>query len=261
MKVRVYQKAFEFFTQETHPDLFATLSEEGKKRVGTFGRILSRGKQNKEKVAVLIDNKNKEAIEWLCNENIRREVGIPDKNDLIFGLPGDARDVNKFVKGHPTMAKFVAKIKSQMENPDVLKCGLLRIAVATLGLILNLGASDIRSLSDFMGHDYQIHKKYYELPPALKDIVDMSVILEKAVGTYDVDEKGSRPSDQDVTVGQRKVKVSKEDQSDEELESPHDKVQDNDKVKDNDKVEDTDKAEFIESCINAENNPGKFNAF
>lgn len=72
--VTLFGDSFEQFSEETHPDLFKTLSSEGKNQVKKFGRVFVCGKQNAKMVAVLIDGQNRKAISVLLIRKLEMKL-------------------------------------------------------------------------------------------------------------------------------------------------------------------------------------------
>lgn len=177
-----FRNGFEQFSEEIHPDYFKNLDQEGKGRLSTFGRMKGRGKKNSKLAYIIVDPQNAKALKILCDEEVRTKTGLDPTNKLIFGLRGKRTDSGSFVQGYPTMLKFTKQSGLEQSSKKLLRAKLLRKQVATLGLLLNLGADDVARLSSFMSHDLQIYKQYYELPSPLQHIVHITKILEKASG-------------------------------------------------------------------------------
>lgn len=252
LKIDVFEKGYEKFSIETHFEYFKNLTSEGKKQVNKFGVLYTRGKQNKKRVGVLINEKNYRALTKLTNKEHRKIFNIPESNRLIFGLRGDSSEVREFVKGYFANLKWLNRAKHVLDHPDLIRSRFTRIAVATLGLLLNLGADAIKGLSNFLGHDYQtIHKRYYELPLPLREIIDTSRTLEIAAGMDDeddlneTDKTNAAPKD-DVIEKINAAPSAEPDIEQSEGDSYSTSSHENSGI-----------TEFLTSCTNAENSPCK----
>ncbi|XP_036141218.1 uncharacterized protein LOC118645047 [Monomorium pharaonis] len=71
------------------------------------------------------------------------------------------------------------------EFPNTLTSTTLRKHIATMGITLNLTDTQITDLANFMGHHEKIHKEIYRKPVVVKDITEVSQLLEAAQGIRD----------------------------------------------------------------------------
>jgi len=67
-----------------------------------------------------------------------------------------------------------------------------------MGITLNLTDNQITDLANFMGHHEKIHKKVYRKPIIVKDITEVSQLLEAAQGVRDTSNNLINESDSEV---------------------------------------------------------------
>nr|CAI5856399.1 unnamed protein product [Callosobruchus analis] len=154
-------------------DLFDSLSEKCKKIAQGYSRFTIRGKLGRE-VPVLLHTKLTECMTLIIQ--LRNEAHLTN-NPYIFGIPG--------TKDKCLSAYMLLKDMSQhcgASNPELLRGTKLRKHMATQSIIYNLNETEVSELADFMGHAEKIHKNYYRMPIAVREITRMSRLLEKAQG-------------------------------------------------------------------------------
>ncbi|XP_044757076.1 uncharacterized protein LOC123315447 [Coccinella septempunctata] len=173
----VHYSSLEKIDEKSNLDLYKKLNPQSKQIANKYSRILLRGKLNRT-VPVLLDNEMVESLKMILK--YRKEAGVSESNTYLFGLPGGAE---KWPSACDLMRKFSIACKANL--PSTLRGTLLRKHVATCCISLNLTDGEIEDLSNFMGHDKNIHLNIYRQPVATKDILQISQLLEKAQGDDD----------------------------------------------------------------------------
>ena len=62
-------------------------------------------------------------------------------------------------------------------QPENTTSTCLRKHIATMSQILNLDATDLESMANFLGHDISVHRSFYCLPQGTVQIVQMGRLL------------------------------------------------------------------------------------
>lgn len=176
MKI-VHYKSLEQINEKTNSDIYKKLNSNSKHIARKYSRILIRGKKNKKIVPVLLDKEMDDCIKLILSH--RKNTGIPLQNPYVFALPSVGQDF-KWLDACHLLRKFAKA--SKVDMPDTLKATELRKHIATTGISLNLSNNEIQSLSNYMGHDVNIHLGTYRQRLPLTDILQMSQLLEKAQG-------------------------------------------------------------------------------
>lgn len=114
---------------------------------------------------------------------LRTKAKVHLKNPYLFGIPGHDKSIYKHLNAYKVMLRFAKE--SGTEFPDTLRGTALRKHIATMGITLNLTDNQITDLAYFMGHHEKIHKEVYRKPEVIKDITEISQLLEAAQGVRD----------------------------------------------------------------------------
>ena len=80
--------------------------------------------------------------------------------------------------------------------PFSLRGTILRKHIATYTAILGIEETHLESLANFLGHSKDIHKRFYRMPVPVKEITDVSRLLQAAMGDEE-DENDSDESEDD----------------------------------------------------------------
>ncbi|XP_070155794.1 putative uncharacterized protein DDB_G0282133 [Polyergus mexicanus] len=131
--------------------------------------------------------------------------------DLFKSLSDSAKEIArfnkqrfKFLRACDQMRKFAYECGA--DHPERLRGTLLRKHIATNCHKLKLTEYEVYELANFMGHQENIHKKYYRLPQKEADILNISKYLEAALGTNnsnsdidssDIDDSNTHDHDKD----------------------------------------------------------------
>ncbi|XP_018309626.1 uncharacterized protein [Mycetomoellerius zeteki] len=113
----------------------------------------------------------------------RNKAKVHPENPYLFGIPGHDKAIDKYLKAYRAMLDFAKE--SGTEFPDTLRGTTLRKHIATMGITLNLTDNQITDLAHFMGHHEKIHMEIYRKPEIVKDITEVSQLLEAAQGVRD----------------------------------------------------------------------------
>jgi len=156
MKVDDYKTAKDV-SQSTNDEVSQSLSEFEKKLCCSLRRIEVRGKQGR-KVPILLTKEVEK--DWDVLVTVKKDVGVNPENPFIFAVATNGSTKN--VRGSDAVRKHVRSCN--LSCPESIYSTNLRKHVATLSQILNLDKNEMEMLATFLGHDLDIHKKYYRLP-------------------------------------------------------------------------------------------------
>ncbi|KAJ8966076.1 hypothetical protein NQ314_003752 [Rhamnusium bicolor] len=168
---------FQTVDKDTDTAIFNSLSTEGQRAAKCYGRFVIRGKLGRN-VPVLLHIDHLACAELILR--YRLQAGVPEKNPYLFGLPSSVLGRHKWLDACVLMRKY--SVECGAVRPDLLRGTTLRKHLATQSIFLNLQEEDISDLAQFMGHADKIHRSHYRLPVPAREIAQISVLLEKAVG-------------------------------------------------------------------------------
>ena len=132
--------------------------------------VFIRGKRG-NKVAILLTKTMKVCIEALIRT--RNLVGVQKENKYIFAAP--TRGSLSYLRGNDCMAKVVEDCG--LKCPQAFKSIPLRKYIATVSQVLDLKDNEVEWLARHMGHDVNIHKKYYRLKEHTLELAKVSKLL------------------------------------------------------------------------------------
>lgn len=173
-------------------DLFSHLSKQSQEYAKKYVRLTIRGKLGRT-VPVLLDTNMVSWIDTILR--YRSEAGLSKENEYVFGIPHSNNLAKKYLRACPLMRKFSKECEAVM--PTTLRGTNLRKHIATYTAMLNIEENQVSQLADFMGHNKQIHKDIYRVPGPVKDVTDVSKLLQSAMGN---DENESSESDEEVDI-------------------------------------------------------------
>lgn len=180
---------------------FSGLSKEKIEQAQKYVRFCIRGKLGRT-VPIILDELNLECAQTFLQ--LRNKAKVHLKNPYLFGIPGHDKIIDKHLCAYRIMLRFAKE--SGTEFPNTLRGTTLRKHIATMGIILNLTDNQITDLANFMGHHEKIHKEIYRRPVIVKDITEVSQLLEAAQGVRDaannlIDESDSEnENDKDTAI-------------------------------------------------------------
>ncbi|XP_067207873.1 uncharacterized protein [Linepithema humile] len=178
-----------------------------RRRPGETERILISDFKNYERI-----NENIDTFIGMCTNVFtvkRSKAKVHLKNPYLFGIPGHDKIIDKHLRAYRVMLRFAKESKT--EFPDTLRGTTLRKHIATMGITLNLTDNQITDLVNFMGHHEKIHKEVYRKPVIIKDITEVSQLLEAAQGVRDaannlIDESDSEAeSDKNIEIKENEI--------------------------------------------------------
>jgi len=148
----------------------ASLSSFERRLCLSFKRVEVRGKRGR-RVPILLTREVENAINLLIK--LRKDVGVNPDNPFIFPVTGNGSVKN--IRGSDAIRKHVRLCN--LKCPDSIYSTNLRKHVATLSQILNLEKNELEMLATFLGHDVEIHKKYYRLPENTLQLAKCSKLM------------------------------------------------------------------------------------
>lgn len=101
----------------------------------------------------------------------RKDVGVLDTNCYFFARIG----TDTHVRGSDVLRE--AGHASGAAHPDTLTTTLLRKHIATTSQILNLKHNELDILANFLGHDINVHRRFYRLPDETLQLAKVSKLL------------------------------------------------------------------------------------
>lgn len=179
---------------------FSGLSKEKIEQAQKYVRFCIRGKLGRT-VPIILDELNLECAQTFLQ--LRNKAKVHVKNPYLFGIPGHDKVIDKHLHAYRAMLRFAKE--SGTEFPETLRGTTLRKHIATMGITLNLTDHQITDLANFMGHHEKIHKEVYRKPVIVKDITEVSQLLEAAQGVRDeannlIDESDSDEDESNINT-------------------------------------------------------------
>lgn len=143
-------------SEDFHPEVFGSLSEEEQKLLQEMSRLETKGKFE-NKVPILLTKEMEETME--CLTTLRKKCGVMPENKYFFAIPG-------YINAHHRGSDVLREIRnlSGVQYPKLITSTTLRKEIATLAAVSGLGKNDVSQLAVFLGHTQEVHKKYYRLP-------------------------------------------------------------------------------------------------
>ncbi|XP_074101782.1 uncharacterized protein LOC141529210 [Cotesia typhae] len=178
---RIFIEDFEDYdklSEENHPDIMKTLSEEAKKLCDKYVRFSVRGKQNFRDATVILDEMMLKGIKLLI-EN-RKNHQVLANNPYIFAVPGCSSSNHKYLRSCELMRKFSKECGAKM--PSNLRATELRKHIATYFINHNINNIDRTKIAKHLGHTMGVHENYYHLSNIVEEICELPVVLSRACG-------------------------------------------------------------------------------
>lgn len=137
-------------------------------------RMVVRGKKEWD-LPVLLKHNYDDCISLLIS--YRNDIGVPEKNEYLFGLPSKAGKIRVIDAG----ALFREYSKScGAEDPTSLRGTNLRKQFATMCATMELSDNDITNVAKYLGHSEKVHRNIYRTNPFHQQVGQMSGLLERA---------------------------------------------------------------------------------
>ncbi|KAK0073117.1 hypothetical protein PV325_010258 [Microctonus aethiopoides] len=178
--------------KQVNPDFYSKLSEKSREYAKKYVRITIRGKLGRT-VPALLDNNLVNYIQTIIDN--RKNAGVKSSNPYIFGIPTMNSHSKKYLRACNLMRKFSEKCGATM--PQTLRGTTLRKHIATYIAMLGMEEHQISDLANFMGHNKQIHKDIYRVPVPMRDVTDVSQLLQAAIGGDEENENTDNSSDEE----------------------------------------------------------------
>lgn len=87
--------------------------------------------------------------------SLRKQAGVKEENPYLFGAPLKSQHLSCSV----ALNEF--SINCGAKHPIRLRSTALRKQIATVAQILILNDNEVQQLSDFMGHNIEVHRRHY----------------------------------------------------------------------------------------------------
>ncbi len=162
---------------DSNEQIMSTMSEAAKSLARKFKRMKIRGKLGRD-VPVLLKPMVDKAIQLLLS--YRKEAGLSDDRLFLFELPLSCAINIRVVNACELLRNL--SILCGASNPLSLRGTTLRKHMATTCISLELNDVLVSEVAKFMGHGDKIHHQYYRKNPLQNEIVQMSQVLEAALG-------------------------------------------------------------------------------
>ncbi|XP_046602578.1 uncharacterized protein LOC124296589 [Neodiprion lecontei] len=181
--------------ENVNGDLFHQLSDESQQFAKQFARLTIRGKLGRTVPVLLYP------LHVVCLETIlkyRSEAGVTVDNEYIFSVPTFNPLKKKYLRACILMRKFSQECGAVM--PCSLRGTTLRKHIATFFAMEGIGENQVADLANFMGHHQQIHKEFYRVPVPIREITQVSRLLQTAMGESECEgnSEGTSEDDDDV---------------------------------------------------------------
>lgn len=113
-------------------------------------------------------------MKWLkCLMKFRDKVGVDKDNEYLFATCNYGGKGH--IRGTDVLRKWSQNINAEM--PELLRSIKLRKHIATVSQVANLKDNELDMLAKFMGHDIQVHRKFYRLPDETLQVARVSKLL------------------------------------------------------------------------------------
>lgn len=99
----------------------------------------------------------------------RTNANISDTNPFLFGY------YETYISGGEAIRRYAENCGA--ESPSLLRSTKLRKHIATISQALEFTESERKMLADYMGHDWQTHRMYYEMPDEISAATKVARIL------------------------------------------------------------------------------------
>ncbi|XP_063900680.1 uncharacterized protein LOC135120308 [Zophobas morio] len=117
-----------------------------------FTRMLIMAKRSRP-LPVLLDDEQIQYIDLFLS--LRKQAGVKEENPYLFGAPLKSQHLSCSV----ALNEF--SINCGAKHPIRLRSTALRKQIATVAQILILNDNEVQQLSDFMGHNIEVHRRHY----------------------------------------------------------------------------------------------------
>lgn len=178
--------------EKVNPDLYSKLSETSRKLAQKYVRISIRGKLGRT-VPALLDYSLVQYMKTIID--MRKEAGVRKSNPYLFGIPTSTSYSKKYLRACNLMRKFSEECGAAM--PKTLRGTTLRKHVATYTAMLGIEENQVSDLANFMGHNKRIHKDIYRVPVPMRDVTDVSQLLQAAIGGDESNDEAANSSSDD----------------------------------------------------------------
>ncbi|KAK0157023.1 hypothetical protein PV328_011998, partial [Microctonus aethiopoides] len=171
-------------------DIYNKVSKESQKQANQFVRIVCRGKLGRT-LAVWMHKFLLTYIDKILE--YRKEARVSSDNPYLFAVPGDKYLKRRYFRACMLLNRFAKE--SGAKVPQSLRCTMLRKHIASYTAMLGLQDNKVKDLANFMGHHENIHKDVYVISNCVKDMVEVSRLLQAAVGGADHESVGDEDDD------------------------------------------------------------------
>ncbi|XP_037033503.1 uncharacterized protein LOC119072395 [Bradysia coprophila] len=164
-------------TQDSKDLLFMTLSNESKKRVMRYSRMVMLGKRHVP-VAVLLNPDIENRIDIILK--FREAAGVPSTNQILFALPSSFEEKPRIVDACAALRKLT--VESGIDNPKDIRGTKMRKHFANFCAAKGINDNTVTDVANFMGHSVDIHKKFYRGNALDRQVARISELLEESSG-------------------------------------------------------------------------------
>ena len=105
---------------------------------------------------------------------LRERVGIPPSNPFIFAAP--TRNSLSHLRGNDALSITLEECPG-LKCPESIKSTKLRKYVATVSQIIHMEGNELEWLAAHLGHNINVHKKYYRLSDSTIELAKVSKLL------------------------------------------------------------------------------------
>lgn len=164
MKLKDYHQRPTWDIHKTD-EIFSSLSEFEKKLANKLDLIKIKGKRGRHVPLILTPDVSK-AMSIL----VKNREFINKENNFCFANRGDY-----YLRPWDVMKEMCIRVK--VENIQTMTSTKMRKYVATTSQILNLQNEELGILASHLGHDINVHRKYYRLQSSTLELAKVSKLL------------------------------------------------------------------------------------
>lgn len=169
-------------------DEYTSLSQESQEAAKDYLRVSIVNKKGLMNVGLIIHQDLLESLNLII-ENRKNVEKISPTNKYVFARCSNDTAVDHYYEAYQVMRKY--SVLCGAERPETLRGTLLRKQVATMMYGIDTNDAKLKDLARFLGHDYEIHKNYYRQQIPLRELINITPLLELAQGKQKVVEKHS----------------------------------------------------------------------
>ncbi|XP_066582447.1 uncharacterized protein [Prorops nasuta] len=179
IELQLFNRRRQGINGDTNSVEYQTLSRKCKEATNAYQRFTIRGKLGRT-VSVLVHKDIQDSINLILE--YRKKAGVSPINEYLFALLSlDENRQHRHLIACDVLRKFSELCGAK--SPKSLRGTTLRKQIATMCASLGLNEQEVGDLANYLGHAINIHKQFYRQPLVVREICQMSQILQTATPT------------------------------------------------------------------------------